>query len=116
MKFTLSTRLHTTMREIARRKAKQTGYALGAHYAEAFRRYIQSHKIPKRIEKVSRDQVILEVPDDMLQLREQISRLAIARQQSEQVLIEEALAAYTNEPENYLGETFYRTLPKKEYI
>ena len=116
MKFTLSIRLHTTMREIARRKAKQTGFALGAHYAEALRRYIAQHKIPKRIEKVSRDQVILEVPDDMPELREQLERLAIARQQSVHVILEEAIQEYVDAPENYCGKTFYSTLPKKEYI
>lgn len=116
MKLTLSTRMHTIMREITRRKVKQSRWSIGAHYAEALRRYLAHQKPPKRIERISRAQIVIEVPDDMQELRLQVERLAIARQQSEQVILEEAIKEYTDNPENYCGKTFYQTLPKKEYL
>lgn len=116
MKLTLSTRLHSIMREITRRKAKQSRWSLGAHYHEAIRRYLAAHKLPKRIEKSTRAQIIIQVPDTMTEFREQLMHHAVRRQQPEHVIIEEAIQEYIDNPENYCGETFYRTLPKKEYI
>lgn len=115
MKITLDQNLHRQMKELSRRKKKETGMTIGGFYAEALRRFIEAQKVPKKVERIIRKQFRFDVPAEMPEMIDACIMLARKRKVSVSVVIEEALSEYLSIPENYLGDRFYRGI-KKEYF
>lgn len=115
MKLTIDQNLHRQMKELSRRKKKETGMMIGAFYAEALRQFAERQKIPKHVEVINRKQFRFEVPEDIEDILSDFQLLAWKRRVSISAVIEEAVSEYLSKPEHYLGDRFIKSLKKEFY-
>jgi hypothetical protein len=76
---------------------------MGDHYARAFAEFLDRNRIPKVVSKKSRITTRIALPESAIENLEGIRKIAIKRNQSISLIIEEALTEYLNKPENYLS-------------
>lgn len=115
MKLTINQNLHIQMKELSRRKKRQTGLTIGGFYGEAIVRYVNKERIPKKVEKITRKQYRFDVPKEIPEAITACGMIARKRKVALSVVLEEAIEEYLAIPENYLGEKFYKKI-KKEYF
>jgi len=110
--LTIDENFHAYMRELARRRKCQ----IGALYMDVMRWYLRKNKTPKRVEKAKRMSVTMQVTEEYDTLMEDIRLHAVKRKQFPVVVLEEAIAQWLNEPEQYVGQRFDQEFNKSEYV
>ncbi len=114
MKFspTIKVRIHCEselqrrMREVWKRK-RSPSKPLAEFYLEAFKGYLQTHKVPKQLTVYERTDTRLMIPEHEKETLTNLEKIARKREVPVAVVIEEALSEYCDKPENYLGKGFY---------
>jgi len=110
--ITIDQNLHAYLRELARRRKCQ----IGAVYMEVLRWYVKKNKTPKRVDKTERIPVTMQVTAEFDSLMEDVRLHAVKRKQFPVVVLEEAIAQWLNEPEQYVGQRFDEEFNKSEYV
>lgn len=114
MKITIDQNLHTRMKELSRRRKRETGLTIGGFYAEAFSKFLERNKVPKKVEVINRRQFRFDMPIGVEDALKDLQVLAWRDRVSLNVMLERAVTDYLDRPENYLGDNFNKTI-KKEF-
>ncbi len=102
-KINLDNRLHAMIREVSKRKRQH----ISEPYLDALSDYLEIERIPKQVEKIRRNSIRIPVSKEFKEKVSALRKIAVKKQQSLAVVVEEALKLYLEKPENYLGKNFY---------
>jgi hypothetical protein len=111
--FSIHRTLHVAMKELARRKHKQTNWFIDGFYKQALREFLTTIDVPKRMIKLDRARVKLQMDAETISMLDDCARIAYKQERPVASILEQAIDAYLSKPENYLGEAFNAAHPDK---
>ena len=115
MKVTIDQNLHKQMKELSRRRKRETGLTIGGFYAEALKEFHDKQRVPKKVEVINRRQFRFDVPIGVENILSDFQLIAWKQRVPLSVILEQAIAEYLAKPENYLGGKFNKSIPKEFY-
>lgn len=115
MKITIDQNLHKQMKEVSRRRKRETGLTIGGFYAQALQQFHEKQRVPKKVEVINRRQFRFDVPIGLEDILQDFQLLAWKQRVSLSAILEQAIAEYLAKPENYLGDRFMKSIQKEFY-
>ena len=113
MKLTIDQNLHKQMKEVSRRRKRETGLTIGGFYAEALKEFHDKQRVPKKVEVINRRQFRFDVPIGIESILSDFQLLAWKQRVTLSVILEQAISEYLAKPENYLGDRFIKSIQKE---